>query len=52
MVAAMKTNKKTITPIEKIPRRQVPLLFYFLAIRFIAPASPDTPNNRNIIEQV
>lgn len=50
IVAAKKMTKKTMTPMENRPSRQVPL-FYFLDIPFIEPERPATPSSKNKIEE-
>jgi len=52
IVAAKKIIKKTKTPIENIPMRQVPLLPSFLEDDFNEPVNPATPNRRNTIDDM
>jgi hypothetical protein len=50
MVAARKTMKNIMTPMEKKPSKHPPLLAFFCDIPFIDPDKPATPNSRNKTE--
>ena len=52
IVPARKITKKTNTPIENIPIRQVPLLPSFLEEDLSEPVSPATPSSRKTIDDI